>query len=81
MAIWTDLLYGNGFWLGFILISAIMFIISASVKWGGFFSCAMSILMFMVYYQNVTANTFEYWGVILMGISAVIHLMIGISGD
>jgi len=81
MAIWTELLFGNGFWLGFIIVEAILFIISSTSRLGGFFSGAMATLMFLVYYQNITANTFEYWGMILMGITAFLHIMIGMSED
>jgi len=79
MAIWTELLFGNGFWLGFIIIEAMLFIISTSVKWGGFFSGACAVLMFIVYYNNIPVNTFEYWGMILMGITAFIHIIIGLD--
>lgn len=81
MTIWTDLLFGDGFWLGFIIIEAVLFIISTSSRLGGFFSGAMATLMFMVYYQNITSNTFEYWGMILMGITAFLHILISMSND
>ena len=81
MAIWTELLFGEGFWLGFILIEAVLFIISTSSKLGGFFSGAMATLMFIVYYQNISSNSFEYWGMILMGITAFFHILIGFSED
>lgn len=74
---WDSLLFGEGFWLGLLLIEAILLILSTSVEYGGFFSAIFSIMLFLVYNGEITNNTFEYYGVILIGVSTIFHLFIG----
>ena len=74
---WDDLLFGEGFWLGLLLIECILLIISSSVKYGGFFSAIFSIILFIVYNGEITNNTFEYYGVILIGVLTLFHFFIG----
>lgn len=76
---WDDLLFGEGFWLGLLLIEAILLILSTSVKYGGFFSAMFSVILFIVYYGEITSNTFEFYGVIFIGILTIFHLFIGTS--
>ena len=74
---WDDLLFGEGFWLGLLLIETILLIVSSSVKYGGFFSAIFSIILFIVYNGEITNNTFEYYGVILIGVLTLFHFFIG----
>jgi len=74
---WDDLLFGEGFWLGLLLIETILLIVSSSIKYGGFFSAMFSIILFIVYNNEITNNTFEYYGVIFIGIMTLFHFFIG----
>jgi len=74
---WADLLIGEGFWLGLILIQVILLLVSSNVEYGNLFSAILSTLMFLYYIQNIASNSFENWGVILTGVSIIFHLMIG----
>jgi len=79
--IWSELLFGSGFWLGLIIIECLLFIITSLINKFGYMAGLMSILMFMVYYQNIPTNTFEYWGIIFMGLSSLIFFIIALKGD
>lgn len=79
MGVWAELLFGEGFWLGLILIEALLFVITSIVSAFGFLAGIMSILMFVVYYQNIPANTFEYWGVIFMGVSSILYFYMALK--
>ncbi len=74
---WDDLLFGEGFWFGLLIVEAILLIISTSIKYGGYFSALFSVILFIVYNGEITNNTFEYYGVILIGILTLFHLFIG----
>jgi len=75
MAIWEELLFGSGFWLGLLLIEVILFIIAILNKYGSFFSAIFSMIMFIVYYQELySINDFVTYGMLLMALSSIIFI-------
>ena len=73
---WADLLIGDGFWLGLVLIQVIFLLLSTQVKYGGWFSACFSVLLFLYYGQNLDLNSFESWGMIFTGVMVLIHLFV-----
>lgn len=76
MGVWQELLFGEGFWFGLILIESMLFIVSSAVKHFNYIASAISMCMFIVYYQELATNEFSVWGMLIMGISTVFFLLL-----
>lgn len=76
MSAWADLLFGDGAILGFILINVILMVISFLLpKNGGLVSGILGLFMAFFYYENITANTFEIWIIIVQVILVGIYFL------
>ncbi len=77
MGVWSDLLFGEGFFLGLILINSILFVMSSIVKSFGYLAGCFSALMFLVYIQEMsTLNQIETFGIIFQAILCLIYFYI-----
>lgn len=79
--IWEELLIGSGFWFGLIIILAILFLVSFSVKPFGFIGSIICIFMVIYYNDNLNVSEFKIWGMLLMGVSSTILGLIAIKKD
>ena len=76
--VWEDLLIGEGFWFGLIMILAILFIVTFVVKEFGWLSCVICVLMVIYYNNNLQVVEFKNWGMILMGISSIFLMLLSV---
>ncbi len=77
MAIWEELLFGSGFWLGLLIQLAMLFVVTYAVPRFGFIGSIYCVMMVFVYNENLTANTINNWGMIIMGVSIMPLIYIG----
>ncbi len=76
---WTQLLFGDGAILGFILINAILIGISIIASKGGLFSGVIGILVFMFYVENLPPGTFEMWLPIAQILATLLYFFSGFT--
>lgn len=79
MSVWSDLLFGDGFWLGLILIQAIGVTVSSLNKMFAYMACFINICLFMVYVEEMGTATFNTWGIIITLVGAIFFLIMGLS--
>lgn len=79
--VWEELLIGEGFWFGLIIILALLFIVTYVVKDFGWLGAIICIFMVIYYNNNLQVMEFKNWGMILMGISSMflIFMSIGVN--
>jgi len=75
-----QLFFGSGAWLGLIGMLAVMFAVSAFVKYIGGIFAVIAVFMGILYFQNVVSNDMFMWSGIIMWLSAIFLLYIGIAG-
>jgi len=67
----TELMFGSGGWLGFILIVILLASITYKVKEAGYISLVIAVFMALEYFENVDPSTNFYWSGVLMLIFGV----------
>jgi len=67
----TELMFGSGAWLGFILIVILLTGITYKVKEAGYISLVIAVMMAFEYLENVDPTTNFYWSGVLMLIFGV----------
>jgi hypothetical protein len=72
--LFTELLYGSGAWIGAILISAIILLVTSRVKYSGAVFMPITIFMGMQYLNTVSTNNNLMWMGILMFIMSIYSL-------
>jgi hypothetical protein len=70
----NELLFGSGAWMGAILISAIILLVTYRVKYSGVVFMPICIFLGMQYLNTVPANSNLMWIAILMFIMAIYSL-------
>lgn len=76
----TELLFGNGAWLGLAILLGILFLISIKVKYFGLFASVMSFFLGIQYFQTVTGASDLNWCGILCMLSIPFYLLITFKG-
>ena len=79
MSVWSDLLFGDGFWLGLLIIQAIGVTVSSVENLFAYMMCIFNICLFVVYIDQLGTNTFATWGIMITIISAIGFLFVGMS--
>lgn len=69
--LFTELLFGSGAWIGFLLVISIVFLMTWKIKESGIIFIPFTIFMGISYLQNVSASSNFMWGSILMFITSV----------
>ncbi len=77
VSVWFDLLFGEGFLLGLILINSLLFVISSIVKHFGLFASIFSAIMILMYIQEMTLNQIQTFGIIFQGVLCILYFYIG----
>ncbi len=77
VSVWFDLLFGEGFILGLILINSLLFVISSIVKHFGLFASIFSAIMILMYIQEMTLNQIQTFGIIFQGVLCILYFYIG----
>ena len=81
MSVWNELLFGEGFWLGLVIIQAILVTVSSIENLFSYLACFINICLFMVYIDELGTNSFNTWGIIITLVSACFFLIMGLSKD
>jgi len=76
--LFEELLFGQGFWFGLLLVIAILQIVSSIVPEFSSIGGIFSILLFIAYILNMDLNGFNTFGIILMAINGA-HLILSTS--
>lgn len=69
--IFTELLFGSGFWIGFIIISAFAIGISYKYKYTAVIFALVLFFMTLQYWDNIAVDSNFMWGAILCLIEMV----------
>ncbi len=77
VSVWFDLLFGEGFLLGLILINSLLFVISSIVKHFGLFAGIFSAIMILNYIQEMTLNQLQTFGIIFQGVLCILYFYLG----
>jgi len=79
MSVWSDLLFGDGFWLGLLLVQAIGVTISSIENMFAYMACIFNLCLFVVYLEEIGTTTFNTWGIMITLVSAIFFLLMGLS--
>lgn len=60
-----ELLFGQGFWLGFFIIMAIAFVVSSRVKHSAIIFITGLLFLAMEYYENLSGSSTKIWGLVM----------------
>lgn len=63
--LFEELLFGEGFWLGLILIVAIGLYIGSRVKFSGLLFIIIYVFLAIEYINKLSANSAQMWGIIV----------------
>ena len=72
-----ELLIGEGFWLGLLIIISILFVVSSMVKHFNIIGSTFCLVMVFYYNANLTASELKIWGMIIMGLTPLFLFFIG----
>ena len=72
-----ELLIGEGFWLGLLIIISILFVVSSMVKHFNIIGSMFCLVMVFYYNANLTASELKIWGMIIMGLTPLFLFFIG----
>lgn len=82
--VWTDLfdtlLFGNGCWIGLIIIISIIILVTTKVKESSFLFLPISVFLAIQYYDNVGINSDFMWASIVMWFMVAWCLIVGAIG-
>jgi len=79
MSVWSDLLFGDGFWLGLLIIQAIGVTVASIEKLFAYMMCIFNVCLFVVYIDQLGTNAFSTWGIMITLVSAIGFLFVGMS--
>ena len=72
-----ELLIGEGFWLGLLIIISILFVVSSMVKHFNIIGSMFCLVMVFYYNANLTASELKIWGMVIMGLTPLFLFFIG----
>lgn len=75
MAVWEDLLIGEGFWLGLVIILCILYITSVVARGFGYIGGIICIFMIFYYLENLASNELKMWGLLIMAFSSAMMFL------
>ena len=82
MGVWAELLFGEGFWMGLLLMNSLLFIVSSIVSKFGLFAGVFSGIMFVVYTQELSSlNQIETFGIIFQLVLCLIYFYLGYKNN
>ena len=67
-----ELLFGSGFWIGFIIICAFCFGIAYKFKYAGVVSECVFFFMALLYFDELATNSNYLWGAIMCFVSMIL---------
>jgi hypothetical protein len=70
-AVFNELFFGAGCWLGILLIEIIVWTLASIVDWGSFISIIITIFIGIDYLNNTTANTDQVWLALIMFFTSI----------
>ncbi len=79
MSEFASLLFGDGAILGFVILNALLFVVSAITSRGGLFSGVIGVLVFLFYLENIPAGTFEMWLPIAQALATLVFFLQGVK--
>lgn len=72
----NELLFGSGAWLGFLLIITIVLLLSLKVKYSSIILIPTTIMIGILYLENVAVNSNFMWATIIMFLLTPFMLLI-----
>ena len=63
--VFQALLYGEGFWIAFVLIMAICLIVANRIKFSGAIFAIVLVFLAVSYNENLSGASNQLWGIVL----------------
>lgn len=69
--VFRALLFGEGFWLGFLIITSVCLLVANRIKYSGSIFVMVLIFLGLEYSENLVSSSNKMWGIVLCFIGVI----------
>lgn len=77
LTILGELLIGEGFWLGLLIIISLLFLLTYVIPFFAWIGSIFCMFLFFYYSSNLPPNDFRLWGMLMIAVTPIFLILVG----